>query len=616
MATIPAGSEVRLPSTVSVGDLALHGTIRIQTAELLVHGSPSGAGELRMEFGGSQTTGRGLVLTPPGAVSLGWTIRGHSAFNRTLLVTVRGEGAEVTYNGFFDHTGGGNRAYINALEGAVFIFGPDAVVNNQLPDWNARDFRLLGDGTGGFQFDPAFDADMGGTETNPVGGFSVFRMIDTTITTHASRNLPQIWKGAAGGIKHHGGLKVWGGDTAVWRVAGEPQYFDGGVAWISDWVLDTQADLTHTEEGRFETNLDDGWGPNWGNTDNTTLRKTGPARLILRGNHAYTPGSRYIIDEGVIEFHSNPDYSGDHPNPDAHVGPYLSLHLEANGQAAFFPEFGETHSLAGIGMADTSLVRLQGGRLHLVADFLLGAASTLRLDPAGLSSEGAPLITVGGLLSLAGTIVLENDAGDPPAAGTYALFTYGDLDDLSGLVDAEAPGMTAELRANPDTRTIELILSAGAEAETWPAWQALYFTPDEILQGLAEPTATPGGSGLANLLAYATGIHPRAPSTFSPLEISAEDGAPPALRFSRKPSAGDAVIRLYSQSAPGAPPDLLGESQAGQPFHPGSGTTSTESSLPDGRVSVEVAPPTPPSGRAFYFLEVDLSPGSNPPETP
>ncbi|MCC5839864.1 MAG: hypothetical protein JJT96_07060 [Opitutales bacterium] len=306
----------------------------------------------------------------------------------------------------------------------------------------------------------------------------------------------------------------------------------------------------------------------------------------------------------MIEFHTNPDYSGDHPNADANVGPYLSLHLEESGQAAFFPEPEETYSLQSIELIDTSEVRLVGGHLHLTHDLVLGEGSTLRLHPGGLSADGAPLIAVGGTLDLAGTILLQAGSGDPLVPGTYTLFSYGVFGSLAGSVNAEALGMTAQLSANPDTKTVTLTLSASEAPQTWPAWQALHFTPEEIAQGRADPAADINGSGLANLLAYATGIDPHAPSSFSPLEIISEDGAPHRLRFPRNTNASDILLRLYTQSSFEETPTLLGESLNGQPFTPTASAAAAESALPDGRMGVEVTP-LEPGARALYFLQVN-----------
>lgn len=601
-ATIPAGSEARLSQSAEVGDITLEGQMRVSNCLLTITGGAGGGGTALLEAPTSTLSGAGLEFTA--STTVAWTIRGVVDYNRNLPVTVRGTGVELVFDGFWDHTGGGNRATANAFEGATFTFGPNAVVNNQLPSWNAREFKLRGDTTGRFVFDPGFSADMGGSATNPIGGLSVYRVEGVTLVTQATDSLPHIWKGAEGGIKHHGGIKMFGPAPQRWIVTHSAQYFDGGVAWWTDWTLETQVDLRHTPEGRFETNLDDGWGPNWGVTENTTMYKTGPASLILEGDHAYPPGSRYLIEEGAILMHTDPAYAGDHPNPAANLGPYLQVELVNSGAIHFLPPSGDTFGLASILASDTSHVVVGDGHLDLTGNLTLGADTRLTLA-AGSVFTASPRIAVAGAADLAGTLELSESGGATWQAGTYPLFQYGSLAGLSLTLDtgsialASTPGFTATLQDNPAQQQVELVLAVASPSGTDLAtWQGFHFSPTEIAAGLAELNIDNEPDSHTNILEFAAVGDPHAREQLLTVQVAVDEVI---VDFHRNPGATGITLSLLELDPDSGEPIVLGQSVDGGAFSTSDGDASVVETVEAGNYKVEVTIPV--RDRGLFLLE-------------
>lgn len=157
----------------------------------------------------------------------------------------------------------------------------------------------------------------------------------------------------------------------------------------------------------------------------------------------------------------------------------------------------------------------------------------------------------------------QGEAPDPlsitltTAAGTHAFATapglgsnWGDrklFAALPTLTAAELPDATA-LHVTTNKALKEMSVWVIDESvRRWPEWQAETFSPVEITAGTAADSADPDGDGLSNLLEYALGSGPRAPSPSASPIVALEDGFL-VLRFTRTPAHPDVVLSVEAST--------------------------------------------------------------------
>jgi len=234
---------------------------------------------------------------------------------------------------------GGQKSFWEIEQGSSILLSGDAELNNNeaigavAPGKiiNADRFTVYGQGL--LEFDAAFNADLGGSRgsgiagpTNIHGGLSTIRLNDLTWRTHASQNLPSVWKHTGDrqspgnySVTHHGliffeeddvGSHNSAGLNPTWEVRTSTQIYDGGINWGGDWTLDVASGINLISDTTYEQEL----GPHVGFGDSrsvqtgSTVTKSGEGGLILaRGAiQHYAPGSVMAVNEGSVEFNSNP----------------------------------------------------------------------------------------------------------------------------------------------------------------------------------------------------------------------------------------------------------------------------------------------------------------------
>lgn len=235
---------------------------------------------------------------------------------------------------------GGQKSYWSLQDGSILLTA-DAQLNNneakgsQYPNviLNADTFVVYGNAGGSdyIEFAEGFNADLGfyngsgGTgPTNIQGGLSTIRINDTIYRTHATENLPSVWKhtqdnqpSGTFAETHHGLIYFEdgssynpSGNSAKWEVRTNTQMYDGGINYSGNWTLDVETDIQLINDTTYEQNLGPhvSFGDSRSMTTGSTVTKIGDGDFVLaRGAvQGYAPGAKFDVQEGSVEFNSNP----------------------------------------------------------------------------------------------------------------------------------------------------------------------------------------------------------------------------------------------------------------------------------------------------------------------
>ncbi len=532
-AVIAAGLSVNVDAPVNTSGLSLEGSVRLSSHPLTVSGPLEGAGTFRMPNIAGSFGESGLVFATGSAVESRHTITLADTTNGKVVVAALGEGTEVTYNGFWDGWGTNTRHDIRIGGGARFVFGPDAQVNNQMRDLvRARAAYAIGDGHPDniLEFDEGFNADMGTAEA-PKGGLSTLRVGSLTMITHATQNLPTIHKFKGDGSPTHHGLLIFDQDDgAHWIVRTQDQEYDGGIYWRYDWQLKTETDLTSIPVNA--PGEDVGFGST---AQGTVLTKRGAGTLRLDHAQGYAADSTMRIEEGAVEFLSNP-YQTWFSGFMRAAGNHLFLDISGSSRAAFFPQAGETFSVAGITLEGAGLLHVGGGRLYVEHELDTVSEASIRVVLGESDLEGVKIDARAGLVD-GSTLVIE--AGDGFGSGEYPLFPAGtELEVRPGAVVAPA-GYAAQF--TPATGILTVVAE---ETIDYEAWQSLWFAPQDAATGPGDDFS---GDGLPNVFAFAFDYDPRKTTTLAsvpaaPRIVERAEGR--VFRFQADPARAGAAIAV------------------------------------------------------------------------
>jgi hypothetical protein len=90
--------------------------------------------------------------------------------------------------------------------------------------------------------------------------------------------------------------------------------YDGGINWAGNWTLDVDAGLAVVSDTTYEQNLGPhvGFGDGRSTTSGSTLTKVGDGALVIArgGIQHYAPGALMDVQEGAVEFNSDPTPNG------------------------------------------------------------------------------------------------------------------------------------------------------------------------------------------------------------------------------------------------------------------------------------------------------------------
>lgn len=214
-----------------------------------------------------------------------------------------GPETEVVYSGKFFSDGSQSVPHLVVQNGGKIRFTASAVVDLVLPgSFFTRQFWCMGDGTGTIEFDPGFIADrtLGGLVDTGLGSIRLNKVI---FVTHETLGLPLGYRPNPSLINSHFVFERNPG--SVWRVVGNDQEYKGGL-WISqNMTLDAQKNVNVSGVRTVWSDYVNFGGVFLEDTG-VTLTKKGPAAFILSGEHGYAKDTRFKVEDGTVEFRTDP----------------------------------------------------------------------------------------------------------------------------------------------------------------------------------------------------------------------------------------------------------------------------------------------------------------------
>lgn len=475
-----AGSTVEIAGAVRAGTVTVEGTGYIfalendagdQLRARAVEGTPTfrffgniGAGANNYPAL-SAVRGRGLVLEPEGETTL--DARLEPALGGSPVVGVRGGDAVVTFNGQWIADTGTIYSWLTPLEGGTFRIGPDADMRFIRDAFFTLQLWVAGDGTGTLEIDENFQADRSQRGVTPRGIGSI-RLSDTTFVTHHSRNLPMTYRPVLSeGTQANGHLVFENTGSSRWIVRTNDQSYSGAVWIYRNLEITAERNLTHL--GETESASDYTAYNGFSVMNGASVTKNGPGRLVLAGEQAYDTNSLFLIEEGAVDFVTDPS-GGTRFGGGSRVGTLL-ISVGSEGEA----RFNERARIAAMEVNGRLAVE-DGLEVGDALGLAFGGSSetelVLRADRSG------PVIDVDAAAVPGGTLRVWRDPDFRPAPGE--VFTVlraseieGDwtLDDLTGLgLEIERIGTEWRLRTtkSPPMAPGEVVLDdAFADLAAW-----------------------------------------------------------------------------------------------------------------------------------------------------
>lgn len=437
------------PGVVTVtGDVNIGGNLTVETANggLVLQGSWLGTGDIVLK--GTVSSGsrydnaylavRGLQFVGGGTRTISSTIRPADG-NADPIFAVRGN-TTVEITGFWkgDEVSGASNVdtLINLTTNGKLLFKASSHVDLINTSYFTRQFWVSGDGTGTIEFADGFVSDRTLNGTTP-DGIGSYRLGNVTLITHSTVGLPVAWR--PGGTSSNGtslnGHFVWETQAGgKWIAKTHAQEYKGGF-WVGvNMGIQTDVDVTHTgvttawsdytNYGAFQTNA-----------DGVTITKTGVAALILDSEQSWRVGSVLDVQQGRVDFNTNPGDAtvrnrSDGGTTPIHSGQHLTV-LVADGAEARFQA--AVSAIVSLQIADGGTGRVSGAAGNVLRTQGLGISGSGVFDVTDgvLAVEGGTLSGMRGML-LAGQVV-STDAGAIEAVG-YALGT------AVGTVNGYTPG--------------------------------------------------------------------------------------------------------------------------------------------------------------------------------
>lgn len=230
------------------------------------------------------------------------------------IIGVHGAGTKVIYRGpLFKADNSRCDASIVVWNYGHFLLGKQAVVDAVFYRWGnfTRSIYVHSDGTGIFEIEPGFISDRSQKGTKNVS-FGAIRFNNATFITHTGESLPYYYRpkfsDPDGFAKINSHCVFENSPGSKWIVKSNNQYFPGGFWANENMTLETQKDLIITgviDTFKYNENYVNYGGMMFFNT-NRTITKIGSAKLKLACDQAYSAGSKYIVNEGAVEFATNP----------------------------------------------------------------------------------------------------------------------------------------------------------------------------------------------------------------------------------------------------------------------------------------------------------------------
>ncbi len=239
---------------------------------------------------------------------------GAQALYSAPVIEVSGSETVLIINDTLITDNGESYPAISLWDGGRFILSANAYMDLIAHSYFTRQLWVWSDGTGIFEIKEGFIADRTAMGTTPEGVGSL-RFNNCTIITHHTDGLPMGYRPLidtendldTADINSHFVFEEDSG--SVWVVNSNPQNYRGGL-WIdASMTVETNQELTISGV-KTVTNYNPG-GPysNWGGVmmrKNLCMTKRGAERLVLSGDHGYDSGAVHYIEEGMLEYQTDP----------------------------------------------------------------------------------------------------------------------------------------------------------------------------------------------------------------------------------------------------------------------------------------------------------------------
>ncbi len=466
---------------------------------------------LPVVFGVLLASGAGAVNLP-GTLNTGSTYNGSYDVPNIFTTSTAGGPGIVNFGGFVDSSGAGDRlSWLVNTEHKIQYASSAQIQNNTSGLINARPMEWVGVGVDApedhvVEFDAGFNADMG-TQAAQVGGMSTIYFYNTTLITHATQNLPSVWKQTTDktGVlhdTHHGLLQFYSpyyysndkSRSTIWQVRSNDQTSDAGVYWKADLTIDVAAGLTFSSNTYWEQSV---VGPHVGfgtqrAEANTTLTKTGAGKIVIAraGIQGYGSNTTLDIQDGWIEFNSDAtQQEANYYLQNTSSSATVKLEVAAGGGVAFhaytWPDntnwwsgsggthgVDNRHQVASVNASGTVRV---GGLWSPTADswdqYYQTQMDSLAPETA---TEGDAFVQVSGSFTLASSALLDVTLGSvTPAAGKIDVGGSASLDGVLAL--------TLESGYDPSLGTDLLLIDSSARSGIFDQVQGVLFAAGKAL---------------------------------------------------------------------------------------------------------------------------------------
>ncbi|MCC5844771.1 MAG: hypothetical protein JJU05_11015 [Verrucomicrobia bacterium] len=321
--------------------------------------------------------------------------------NTSHVIGAHGEGTVVRYRGRWQADGGNALPHLVLTEGARFVFTEESSMNLVMEgSYFTRQLWVWGDGTGVLELEEGFVADS--TRKDPLPeAMGTIRLGGATLITHHTRNLPANTRpDGRGGHYQNGHIVFERIPGNRWIVDSTNQMYGAQLDFATDAVVETRASLTHVGHRRVVLPVGPG-GPFRSSgafrttSPDVTITKTGPGMLALEGEQSYHPGSRLVVEEGLLRMATDPGLGRD---PDARGNAGVSLQMEVKNDAgAHF--IGPLHRLRSLSLEDQAEMWVDD---HLVLEVTEGISAGPETALTVAGDVHGPL-RAAGMLTISGT---------------------------------------------------------------------------------------------------------------------------------------------------------------------------------------------------------------------
>ncbi|MCH8475615.1 MAG: hypothetical protein LAT55_10360 [Opitutales bacterium] len=287
--------------------------------------------------------------------------------NTSHVIGAHGEGTVVRYQGRWQGDGGNAFPHMVLTEGGKFVFTEDSVMDLVMDgSYFTRQLWVWGDGTGVLELEEGFVSDY--TEKEPLPkAMGTIRLGGATLITHHTRNMPANTRpDGRGGHYQNGHIVFERVPGNRWIVDSTNQVYGAQLDFDTDAIVETRASLTHIGHRRVVLPVGPGGhfrssGAFRTTSPDVTITKTGPGMLALEGEQSYHPGSRLVVEEGLLRMATDPGLGRD-PDARGNAGVYLQMELKNRAGAHFI---GSQHRLQSLVIGDEAEVWVDD---HLVME--------------------------------------------------------------------------------------------------------------------------------------------------------------------------------------------------------------------------------------------------------